>query len=203
MLRRLPQTTYVFARPLTRTACKCVSILSMATGLSTQAITFTVPPQTSQVLISISNALFNRIAQFFAPCFSLSVWAISSGNLCSAWRLMIPERYWLFGANTPWNRVRFTREEGSDWELAPAYDVTFAHNPKGEWTKQHLMSVNGKYKDFTAKDIMKVADRFGVGEAKQLIADIKATIKRWPTFAKKAGLDEAETRRIKKLHILL
>ena len=65
------------------------------------------------------------------------------------------------------------------------------------------MSVNGKYKDFTAKDIMKVADRFGVGEAKQLIADIKATIKRWPTFAKKAGLDEAETRRIKKLHILL
>ena len=29
-------------------------------------------------------------------------------------------------------------------ELAPAYDLTFAHNPQGEWTDQHLMSVNGK-----------------------------------------------------------
>ncbi|OGT64040.1 MAG: phosphatidylinositol kinase [Gammaproteobacteria bacterium RIFCSPHIGHO2_12_FULL_45_9] len=97
----------------------------------------------------------------------------------------------------------FLLKEGSDWELAPAYDVTFAHNPKGEWTMQHLMSVNGRYKNFTAKDITKVADRFGVGEAKQIIVDIRETIKRWPTFAKKAGLDETETKRIKKLHLLL
>jgi len=97
----------------------------------------------------------------------------------------------------------FLLKEGSDWELAPAYDVTFAHNPKGEWTKQHLMSVNGKYKDFTASDIIKVADRFGVGEARQLIAEVKAAIKLWQTFAKEAGLDSAEIKRIKKLHILL
>jgi serine/threonine-protein kinase HipA len=42
------------------------------------------------------------------------------------------------------------RQGGTRWKLAPAYDVTFAHNPKGEWTHQHLMSVNGKFKGFDA-----------------------------------------------------
>jgi serine/threonine-protein kinase HipA len=97
----------------------------------------------------------------------------------------------------------FILKEGSDWELAPAYDVTFAHNPEGEWTNQHLMSVNGKYKDFTTEDIFEVADRFGVGEAKQLIVQVREAIKSWPTFAKEAGLNDEEINRIRKLHILL
>lgn len=97
----------------------------------------------------------------------------------------------------------FLLREGSDWELAPAYDVTFAHNPKGEWTNQHLMSVNGKYKHFTSEDILKVADRFGVGEAKQLLVQIREAIQSWPTFAKEAGLHNSEIGRIKKLHLLL
>jgi serine/threonine-protein kinase HipA len=97
----------------------------------------------------------------------------------------------------------FILKEGSHWELAPAYDVTFAHNPKGEWTNQHLMSVNGKYKNFTADDIIKVADRFGVGEVKQLIKEVQAAIKSWPDFAKNAGLNKEEVRRIGQQHILL
>lgn len=97
----------------------------------------------------------------------------------------------------------FLLKEGSDWELAPAYDVTFAHNPKGEWTSQHLMSVNGKYKNFTANDILEVASRFGVGEAKQLLIQVREAIQAWPTFAKEAALNNEEIKRIKKLHILL
>lgn len=97
----------------------------------------------------------------------------------------------------------FLLKEGSNWELAPAYDVTFAHNPKGEWTNQHLMSVNGKYKDFTANDIVKVADRFGVGEAKHLINEVRQAIKSWPAFAQKAELGKEEMKRIGKQHILL
>lgn len=97
----------------------------------------------------------------------------------------------------------FLLKEGSDWELAPAYDITFAHNPKGEWTHQHLMSVNGKYKNITAKDIIEVADRFGVGEVKQLIKEIRESIQLWPRFAKESGLDKKEMERIKKLLITL
>jgi serine/threonine-protein kinase HipA len=96
----------------------------------------------------------------------------------------------------------FILKEGSSWELAPAYDITFAHNPKGEWTKQHLMSVNKKYKNVTATDIIEVADRFGVGEVKVLMSQVKEAIKLWPNFAKKAGLDKKEIKRIQGLHVL-
>ena len=50
--------------------------------------------------------------------------------------------------------VSFLLREGEAWELAPAYDVTHAYNPKGEWTYQHLMSVNGKFSDITREDLM-------------------------------------------------
>lgn len=76
----------------------------------------------------------------------------------------------------------FLLRQGGSWELAPAYDVTFAHNPHGEWTSQHLMSINGKYKNFTLDDMMTVADRFGVGEAKNVIDEVGGAIKAWPLF---------------------
>lgn len=97
----------------------------------------------------------------------------------------------------------FLMRQGSGWELAPAYDVTFAHNPNGEWTSQHLMSVNGKYKDFTIGDFLAVADRFGIGEAMRVIDEIKKVVQLWPTFAKKAGVNQQETDRIGKLHLSL
>jgi serine/threonine-protein kinase HipA len=65
------------------------------------------------------------------------------------------------------------------------------------------MSVNSKFKDITADDIIKVANRFGVGEAKQLIEETREAIALWPTFAKEAGLNKNEINRIKKLQILI
>ncbi|MGE0110084.1 type II toxin-antitoxin system HipA family toxin [Aquabacterium sp.] len=84
------------------------------------------------------------------------------------------------------------RQGGTRWELAPAYDVTFAHNPKGEWTHQHLMSVNGKFKGFDVADLLAEADRFGVGTAKRVIEEVRAAVLRWPEFAQQADLPEAQ-----------
>ncbi len=97
----------------------------------------------------------------------------------------------------------FILKQGSDWQLAPAYDITFAHNPKGEWTHQHLMSVNGKYKNITADDIIAVAERFGVGEVKQVIKETREAIHSWSRFAREAGLDTKEIVRINDLIITL
>lgn len=97
--------------------------------------------------------------------------------------------------------VSFLLREGGSWELSPAYDITFAHNPTGDWTSQHLMSVNGKYKDFVTQDLLSLADRFGIGEAKSILSEVKSAIKKWPTFAKKAGVPEKEINRIKKLQL--
>ena len=84
------------------------------------------------------------------------------------------------------------RQGGTRWELAPAYDVTFAHNPKGEWTHQHLMSVNGKFKGFDVADLLAEAGRFGVGTAKRVIEEVRAAVLRWPEFAQQVDLPEAQ-----------
>jgi serine/threonine-protein kinase HipA len=88
----------------------------------------------------------------------------------------------------------FLLRRGGTWELAPAYDVTFAHNPEGEWTNQHLMSVNGRFKDITHLDLLAVADRFAIGTAPQVIVQVRLGVKRWAEFAERAGVPEEVTR---------
>jgi serine/threonine-protein kinase HipA len=85
----------------------------------------------------------------------------------------------------------FRLREGAGWELAPAYDVTFAHSPTSEWTHQHLMSVNGKFKDIQADDLLAVAERFGVGTARDVLATVAKAVRRWPEFAAEAGVGAA------------
>jgi serine/threonine-protein kinase HipA len=97
----------------------------------------------------------------------------------------------------------FRLKQGGTWELAPAYDMTHAYNPRGEWTYQHLMSVNGKFKDITRKDILIEADRFGVSRPKDALAEVLATLEHWPKAASEAGLSDAASDRIASDFILL
>ena len=84
------------------------------------------------------------------------------------------------------------RKSSSAWELAPAYDVTFAHNPHGEWTSQHLMSVNGKFNGFEVVDLLAEAKRFGIGTAHRVIDEVRAAIQRWAEFALQAEVPEPQ-----------
>jgi serine/threonine-protein kinase HipA len=90
----------------------------------------------------------------------------------------------------------FRLKEGGAWELAPAYDVTYAYNPKGEWTYQHLMNVNGKFSGITRADLLLEADRFGIRRPLDLIADVRAALESWQTFARQAGLGTASSNMI-------
>jgi serine/threonine-protein kinase HipA len=99
--------------------------------------------------------------------------------------------------------ISFLLRHRGAWELAPAYDVTYAHNPKGEWTYQHLMSVNGKFSDIVRDDLLTVADRFGIGTAPQVLEQVKAAVRSWPARAKKANVGARETKRIREQHRVL
>ena len=92
----------------------------------------------------------------------------------------------------------FILRQGSSWDLAPAYDVTHAFNPRGEWTYQHLMSVNKKFDGITRDDLLTVADRFGIRKAEDSISDVRAAIGNWPEFAQKANLPSALQTRVGK-----
>lgn len=99
--------------------------------------------------------------------------------------------------------ISFMLREGMGWELAPAYDVTYAYNPDGEWTWQHLMAVNGKFADISRADLLSVADRFGVGTASKVLKRVKEAVAAWPDFAGQAGVNTTETNRILGHHSLL
>ena len=82
------------------------------------------------------------------------------------------------------------------WELAPAYDITFAHNPHGEWTNQHLMAVNGKFTGIGIDDLLAESGRFGIGTARRVIDGVRAALEQWPRLAGQAGVPEAQMTRI-------
>ena len=90
-----------------------VRIFSITWGSSMQAMILTVPPQAGQVWMSMLNTRFRRCAQVMAAwrCAGAS----STPSSVDSGLLPLPRfagvttaRYLLFGANTPWNRVRLT-----------------------------------------------------------------------------------------------
>jgi serine/threonine-protein kinase HipA len=92
--------------------------------------------------------------------------------------------------------LSFRLRQGQPWELTPAYDVTFAHNSRGEWTSQHLMSVNGKFNDITEGDLLTEADRFAIGTAPRVIDQVRHAVLSWRSFATEAGVRARELERI-------
>jgi len=93
----------------------------------------------------------------------------------------------------------FRLKQRGAWELAPAYDVTFAHNPASQWTHQHLMSVNGRFSDFSNRDLLQEADRFGIGTAPRVIDQVRTAIKSWGKYANEAGVSSAQIQHIEAL----
>jgi serine/threonine-protein kinase HipA len=97
----------------------------------------------------------------------------------------------------------FLLKQGQNWELAPAYDVTHAHNPRGEWRYQHLMSVNGKFDGITRADLLVEADKFGVPRKKELLIDVRSALDNWTEHAKAAGLSHGKTDELGRDFLLL
>lgn len=83
----------------------------------------------------------------------------------------------------------FLLKQGRPWELAPAYDVTHAYNPKGEWTYQHLMSVNGRFQGIARGDLLEDADRFSVRKPREVLDEVREALENWPKFSLQAGLE--------------
>jgi serine/threonine-protein kinase HipA len=99
--------------------------------------------------------------------------------------------------------VSFLLRAGENWALAPAYDVTHAHNPDGEWTNQHLMAVNGKFTAISRQDLLTVADRFGIGTATKVLRQVGEAVAAWTDFASRAGVSAKEAVRIRGHHRVL
>ena len=75
----------------------------------------------------------------------------------------------------------FLMREGGPWELAPAYDLTGCHfsaddSGWSDWQNQHALSVNGKFSRITDDDLLLVGERYGLGTAPKVLAQVKSAL---------------------------
>jgi serine/threonine-protein kinase HipA len=86
--------------------------------------------------------------------------------------------------------IAFLMDKAGAWSLSPAFDVTYAYNPTGLWTRLHQMTINGKRDDFTAEDFLAVAQVAGLkrGRPEAILAEVMNTVKEWPRYAGTAGV---------------
>ena len=92
--------------------------------------------------------------------------------------------------------IAFLMSREGEWSLAPAFDMTYSHNPAGKWTNQHQMTVNGKRNHFSIEDLLKVASSSDLKGAKEVIQEVMDAVNQWPDFAKRAGVDDKQVKSI-------
>ncbi len=95
-------------------------------------------------------------------------------------------------------QISFLMDKAGLWRLSPAYDMTYAFNPNGDYTSSHQMSVNRKRAAILDEDFLAVAQRQGVNRslAKRLIARVREAAANWPRYAQEAAVSDAQTEKI-------
>jgi serine/threonine-protein kinase HipA len=82
----------------------------------------------------------------------------------------------------------FLMDKNGKWSLAPAYDLCYSYSPSGKWTNKHQLSLNGKRENFTMQDILQVAEKQDIKNAKDIIKEILDVVSQWTAYASKCGV---------------
>ena len=76
----------------------------------------------------------------------------------------------------------------SSYELAPAYDLTFA---RGEgWTRTHQMRVRDRTSGLLEEDLLAVADEFGVKRPDRVLDACRSALADWERRAAECGVPD-------------
>jgi serine/threonine-protein kinase HipA len=96
--------------------------------------------------------------------------------------------------------IAFLMNRAGEWELSPAFDMTYAYRPASEWTAQHQMSVNGKREAITLHDLRAVAEVATLkrGRAQDIVAEVGEAVSRWREFAAAARVSNVQVERVQK-----
>jgi serine/threonine-protein kinase HipA len=96
--------------------------------------------------------------------------------------------------------ISFLMDRSGKWTLSPAYDVVYAYNPRGVWTRDHQMSLAGRRNGFERDDILRFAASIGMKKRKALMImdDVSASIRHWSKHAEAAEVAPRDMARIEK-----
>ena len=96
--------------------------------------------------------------------------------------------------------ISFLMDRSGKWSLSPAYDVAYAYNPSGTWTRDHQMSLAGRRNGFERDDILRFATSIGVKKrrALEVLDKVSASIRDWGIHAEAAEVAPRDAARIEK-----
>ncbi len=97
--------------------------------------------------------------------------------------------------------ISFLMDKNGRWSLSPAYDMTYAYSPAGDWTKFHQMSINGKIDGITRKDLLAVARQVHIKRPDTIIDEINAAAASWNKIASDIGVKKQQINAIQRTFI--
>jgi len=93
--------------------------------------------------------------------------------------------------------------DGKDWRITPAYDVAFSYAAGNPWVEQHWMSMNGKRKDHSRKDIYAVAElclpTIRRSEINKMIDKVIHAVSLWDELSKEHSVPDKLRKNISQL----
>lgn len=96
------------------------------------------------------------------------------------------------------NHAFALHENTNTWHLTPAYDLTFAINPFLNYSRvTRAMSINGKREEFALNDLIQLADKHTILDAKTIIKEVLSGIEIWEKNCTALGLSDDLIRKMK------
>lgn len=87
----------------------------------------------------------------------------------------------------------FNMKENGEWNLSPAYDLTFSYNENFNRTTPHFLSINGKNQNFNLNDILLIADEYSIKNPKKIINEINQSFNNWRIIANELNISKKTT----------
>ena len=86
----------------------------------------------------------------------------------------------------------FLMNNEGKWKISPAYDITYQYKDGGTWTNVHQSSINGKFDNFTKKDLLSFGKTFGIKKANHIIEEVITAVNQWSIIAKELDIPKKD-----------
>lgn len=87
----------------------------------------------------------------------------------------------------------FNMNEKGEWNVSPAYDLTFSYNENFNRVTPHFLSINGKNQDIHLKDILHIAEEYSIKSPKKIINEINQSFHNWSKIASDLNISKKTT----------
>lgn len=81
--------------------------------------------------------------------------------------------------------ISFLMGKSGEWNLSPAYDITYSYNPTGRFTSKHQMSINGKTDNILMADLLELGAKADLkkSKVKDIIEEVRSIFLNWTEYA--------------------